>query len=162
MPGWVWTLQQRGHIVVELGGISYWESSKLLPCHTTRDRHDDDDKEYLSQKRERFKIRLHVCFEFQWATITIVSYVFYECSAMKKISGPEKLELRVSYRFIFRHNFRSTILRLSTESQSISISSYAILCKNCKAVCTLLENNERSFHQGFFYHQLSDSLWRKK
>ena len=98
MPGWVWTLQQRGHIVVELGGISYWESSKLLPCHTTRDRHDDDDKEYLSQKRERFKIRLHVCFEFQWATITIVSYVFYECSAMKKISGPEKLEPRTSHR----------------------------------------------------------------
>lgn len=156
MPGWVWTLQQRGHIVVELGGISYWESSKLLPCHTTRDRHDDDDKEYLSQKRERFKIRLHVCFEFQWVTITIVSYVFYECSAMKKISGPEKLELRASYRFIFRHNFRSTILRLSTESQSISISSYAILCKIAKQYAHCWKIMNEVFIKGF----LSSTFWQ--
>ena len=81
--------------MVELGGISYWESSKLLPCHTTRDRHDDDDKEYLSQKRERFKIRLHVCFElFGEQPLLCMITIFYECSTIEETIWPRKVRTK--------------------------------------------------------------------
>ena len=74
---------------------------------------------------------------------------------LKKLFDPEKLELRALHRsftnrFIFRHNFRSTILRLSTESQSISISSYAILCKIAKQYAHCWKIMNEVFIKGFF------------